>query len=747
LAIWYFAIGPGVDGVAMLWGGPAVRPNVLFVTVDTVRADRIGCYGYSEARTPGMDSLAASGVRFEEAYCQVPLTLPSHVSMFTGLYPPSTGVHINGAVALGAEVPTLTEEFKARGYRTGAFVGADVLDSAFGLARGFDLYNDDLGDDSTPGLSVRSERRADRVGDAALSWLGESPDEPFFAWVHFFDPHNPYSPPAAFAQGVPSRYDGEIAFVDSQIRRLLAWLDDNGLRERTLIVVAGDHGEGLGDHGEETHGHFVYNTTVRVPLIVAFPQELTTPRTITAPVQLVDLFPTIVDLLGWDASALEVDGQSLARACRTGKSPVAEIYGETEYPRLGFGWAALRYSIAEQWKYIDAPQAELYDRRHDPDELDNLIDKHNDVAESMRADLGELVSRLRQDRRDTGSSAIDPEALERLTSLGYIATTASPDDFDDDVVRRDPKEMVAVVQGFERALKRFRMNDFDGVVDNLAPLVEQSPESAELSTLLGFALIRLGRLEEAQSALEASTRQNRDNFRSWYALGVALSGQDRLEDALACFQQAIALSPDWELAQRDAASVLSRMRRMSEAEPHWRRCVELNPASVPCLTNLGSILLMARKPDEAVPLLERALEHDPANEHAHRSLWQALSAAGRRADAMRRLEQAQRLFPDSPGYTCPLAWFFATTPTTPERDRRTAIDWSRSCVAAEPGNARNLDILAAAYAAAGDYSSAVEAARRALSAANATGQENLRGAIEARLRLYESGQPFVEMAR
>jgi superkiller protein 3 len=315
------------------------------------------------------------------------------------------------------------------------------------------------------------------------------------------------------------------------------------------------------------------------------------------------------------------------------------------------------------------------------------------------------------------------------------------------VVLRDPKEMVAVVQGFERSLKRFRMNDFEDAVDILAPLVEQSPESAELSTLLGFALIRLGRLEEAQSALEASTRQNRDNFRSWYALGVALSGQDRLEDALACFQQAIALSPDWELAHRDAASVLSRLRRLPEAELHWRRCVELNPASVPCLTNLGSVLLMTRKPQEAAPLLEQALVHDPANEHAHRSLWQALSAAGRRADAMRRLEQAHELFPGSQAFTCPLAWFVATTPNTPQHDLRKALEWSRSCVAAEPGDARNLDILAAAFAATGDYSSATETARRALSAVTATEQENMRSAIEARLRLYESGQPFVETTR
>ncbi|MHC4698055.1 MAG: sulfatase, partial [Planctomycetota bacterium] len=258
---------------AALTVGPAAGSNVLLITLDTTRADRLGCYGYDAAGTPTMDALAQSGVRFEQAFCQVPLTLPSHASLLTGLCPPSIGVRINGATRLGSDVPTLADVFRQHGYRTGAFIAAPVLGSAFGLGRGFDLYDEDMRDAvDADGLNV--ERRADSVCDAALAWLKESPAEAFFAWVHFFDPHAPYEPPADLAQRFADAYDGEIAFVDSQVRRLVEWLDGAGLSDRTMIVLVGDHGEGLSEHGEGEHGFFVYDATMQVPLILSLPARL-----------------------------------------------------------------------------------------------------------------------------------------------------------------------------------------------------------------------------------------------------------------------------------------------------------------------------------------------------------------------------------------------------------------------------------------------------------------------------------------
>lgn len=723
--------GPSVSGA---------KTHVLFITLDTVRADRLGSYGYAPANTPALDALAGSGIRFDQAYAHAPMTLPSHVSLFTGMYPASSQVRINGAVGLGGNIPTLAEMFREQGYRTGAFVASDVLHSSFGLDRGFDVYDDDLaGEDGT----ARAERRADEVLDAALDWLGRESDRPFFAWVHFYDAHKPYTPPEEFA-GQATAYDGEIAFVDSQVGRLLEWLDASGLRDRTLIVAAGDHGEGLGDHGEKTHGIFVYNSTMHVPLIVHYPAALETPRAIASPVELVDVFPTVVGLLGRDLPEQAVDGRSLARACRSGEEPNGPVFGESEYPRLGFGWAALRFSIVDEWKYIDAPQAELYDRRNDPAELHNLIAEHPDVAGRMRDELSEIEATLIANRPEASAAAPDPEAIERLSSLGYVATTLTPEDVDDDVVRRDPKDMIEVHDGFEESLITFRRGDYERVLSLLEPLTERSPESDELFTLLGFSYLRLGRFAEAQQALETSLKTHQNHRRRWWALGMALRSQNRLEEALECFLRSLEVSPDYDLAHREAATVLSQLGRIPEAEPHWRRCVELDPASVPCLTNLGSIRLMGGDAAEAARLLERALEYEPHNQHAHRALWQAWLGAGRRADAVRSLEKALASYPRSAAFRCPMAWFRATSGDATEAEIGEAVDWAVACSKGEPGNPRNFDTLAAAYAASGDFPHAVAAARRALEIVSASGREDLRTAIEARLRSYEQSRPYVE---
>jgi len=737
--IWFF-IGRDLPGDTSMPGGDTgSQPNVLLITLDTVRADHVGCYGNADASTPTIDTLAATGVRFEEAYAQVPLTLPSHVSMLTGLHPLSTGVQVNGALALGPGVPTLSEVFKGHGYRTAAFIGADVMESSYGLTRGFDHYSDDFGEDDTSG-----QRPADQVTDAALNWLNREPGGTFFAWAHYYDPHTPYTPPAEFSAGAASAYAGEISFVDSQIQRLLSWLDENGLREQTMVIVVGDHGEGLLDHQEDSHGHFVYNTTMRVPWIVEYPALLSKPQTVATPVQLVDLFPTVLDLLGWDTSEFALDGRSLAQACTTGKAEAQPVYGESEYPRLGFGWAPLRFIIKDQWKYIEAPRAELYNLESDPDELDNVIEANRDVAERLRADLAEYVTYLRENRPDVGSTTPDQETIDRLASLGYATTTSTPDDFDDGLLRSDPKDMTAVVSGYGRGLVLYRGNNFDGAIRVLAPLVEQSPESSQVSELLGLSYLKLNRDWEAQQVLEASLDSNPDNRSVWFSLGVAHKKQNQAEDALACFEQAIALSPDWAKPHREAATVLSQLRRIQDAEPHWRRCVELDPASAHCLTNLGTTFVMTRRVDQAVPLLERALVHEPANEAAHKVLWKALQSVGRRADAVTALDKANDFYPGSADFCCPLAWFLATTSDTPSDDIDRAIELANACTAVAPGSARSFDALAAAYAASGNFTEAVEHIRHALDLVKRSGPENLQRVIEARLTLYQSGRPYLE---
>ncbi|MFH1038013.1 MAG: sulfatase, partial [PVC group bacterium] len=297
------------------------RPNLLLITMDTTRADRLGCYGYPGARTPALDDLAGSGITFHRFFSNVPLTLPSHATIMTGLYPPEHGCRVNGGCRLGDDIQTLAEVFSAHGYRTGAFVAAFVLDRKFGLDRGFDVYDDydvPAADDIYDESAMYRYRRADRVADAVLKWLDEHSGEPFFCWVHFFDPHRPYYFSPAPGEGLSGAYDREIAFMDSQIGRLTGFLRDRGLRGRTVIIALGDHGEGLGDHGEEEHGLLLYNPVMRVPLLISDPFPGGPGKNIDALLSTVDLFPTILDIFGWEIPE-GISGRSFAPGLTGGR--------------------------------------------------------------------------------------------------------------------------------------------------------------------------------------------------------------------------------------------------------------------------------------------------------------------------------------------------------------------------------------------------------------------------------------------
>ena len=418
---------------------PKDAPNVLLITLDTVRADHLGCYGYSKAQTPVLDALAASGVRFEQALCQVPLTLPSHASLLTSTYPPSNGLRFNAAGILSKNVPTIAESFQARGYRTGGFVAANVLDSAFGLNRGFECYDDKF-ENARDASWVRPERPADEVCNAALAWLARPSPKPFFAWVHFFDAHAPYEPPSPFREKLADPYDGEIAFVDSQVRRLVDWLDAAKCRDRTLIVAVGDHGEAFGEHGETTHGIFLYDTTLRVPLILSYPPRLPTGKVVRTGARLIDVTPTILDLMNWSPGPA-LQGESLVPLLTAESAAPLPAYSETDYPRASFGWAPLRAYTTQQWKYIEAPRPELYDRAADPGEMTNLVADRPDVVTQLQRELKDLSAGMI--RRDAEAVTLDDRSTRALMSLGYVGATAAPAGAEDTQTRRDPKDMIS----------------------------------------------------------------------------------------------------------------------------------------------------------------------------------------------------------------------------------------------------------------------------------------------------------------
>jgi len=417
VAVWMVA--PGLDPWRVT---PAVTDrNLLVITLDTVRADHVGAYGDPLARTPNLDRLAREGVLFEQAITAVPLTLPSHCSLFTGRYPVNHGVHDNAGPPLGYDQPTLAAILRGRGYRTGAFVASDIVSTTRGLSRGFETYVGDFRVRPGTTTGYRDLRRpANAVVDAALRWLDGPSPRPFFAWIHFYDAHAPYEPPEPYRSQHPGRpYDGAIAFVDSQIGRLLAFLEARGVLDRTLVVVIGDHGEGLGEHGEWTHALFAYDSVLRVPFIVRAPRAELGGRRITSVVRSVDVMPTSLDLIGVPAPGA-IDGVSLTGLMSgSATDPGLDAFAENEYPRLHFHRSGLHMVRSGPFKLIEGSRFELYDIARDPHELHNLHGARPALEAGLERRLRVLASSSSGLPGDPAPA--DPDSRARLAALGYIS--------------------------------------------------------------------------------------------------------------------------------------------------------------------------------------------------------------------------------------------------------------------------------------------------------------------------------------
>ena len=431
---------------------PEARLNLLLVTLDTTRADALGAYG-GKAVTPSLDHLAAEGVVFDQASTVAPLTLPAHSSLFTGLFPPGHGVHGNGQNALGTESITLAGQLRARGFRTGAFVSSFVLDHRWGLDQGFDVYHDP-GIGPERGIDRESLRRsADSVVDDALDWMQQLGDDRFFAWLHFYDAHAPARPPAEFAPiGDEDNYFAAIGFVDFQLSRVMTFLAEHQLADRTIVAVIGDHGESLGEHGEPTHGLFVYEAVVHVPFIISAPLANMQGRRVSEPVRIVDVMPTMLDLLGQSAAAA-IDGQTLV-PLMTGarRESRLDVYSESRYGLDRFGWSPLSALREGRFKLILAPRPELYDLEADPHESVNLYQQSADLAASMTKRLRTLAQPVPSRQASSSSVSVDAETRARLASLGYVASAPAPADPAQTLA--DPKDRIDLYKQLTRISQR-----------------------------------------------------------------------------------------------------------------------------------------------------------------------------------------------------------------------------------------------------------------------------------------------------
>jgi arylsulfatase A-like enzyme/Flp pilus assembly protein TadD len=671
------------------YGTSSSRPkNLLLVTLDTVRADHVGAYGYKPAETPALDRLANEGLRFEHAESSVPLTLPSHATILSGLSPPHHGLRNNAAGVFPKDRDTIATRLSDAGFATGAFVGSFVLDHRFGLDRGFDVYDDEIERDpsSTQSGNLEAERPGSVVVDRALAWLEkttqENPNRPFFAWVHLYDAHAPYAPPEPFrTRYKDSPYDGEIASVDAQVARLLEFLDRRKLAGDTLVAVAADHGEGLGDHGEQTHGVLLYEATLRVPLLLRCPGALPAGRVIATPVGMADLAPTLLGFLGTrahGAAASETDGRDLSASLRHGaEPPEADLYAETEYPRL-FGWSGLYALRRGKLKYVAAPQAELYDLARDPGESVNLLGAH-----ARRQDLDVRLVRLQESVRTPEPARQSDESVAKLASLGYIGgnpnTSAS-----DAKPLRDPKQMIGTFAQFEQAHwalesgragqaaktleaivnadpdnsvflgqlgKAYRKaGDFPRALAAYRRAVAASPNDAEARYNLAVTLQEAGRTSEALTAIAEAIHRDPSRPEAHNALGIALAQSGKVPEALAEFDKAAQLDPRDARAQNNRGNVLRQMGRWQDAEAAYAKAVELAPRYAEAWNGLGALKVARDRPAEAVPDFRRALELAPEYHEARLNLGIAFETMGDRTAALAAYRDFIREAGPEPGF-------------------------------------------------------------------------------------------------
>jgi choline-sulfatase len=646
-------IGPALAAAAPQW-------NVVLISIDTLRADHLGCYGYKAGASPTIDRLAREGTQFDNAFTPAPLTLPAHASLLTGLYPVSHGVHDNGET-LPASIQTLPEAFQAAGYNTAAFIGSFILDRRFGLSRGFEEYvgafdlHRHAGDD--PGAV---QIRGDQVERAAEDWVRKPHSKPFFLFVHFYDLHGPYLLPKAWRDRYPQGlYDGEIAYVDSLIAHL--W---SAIPSQTLLVITADHGEGLGEHGERTHGFFVYHSTTRIPLIVRFPDGRAAGKRVASVVRLIDIAPTLLAAAGLPPLR-SAEGTSLLE-------PTSNLaaYSETLYPFRHFHAAPLLSLTTQDYSFIQAPRSELYSNKLDFAETRNVATQNRSVVEDLREKLRPFADAV----RSALASAPPPDILAKLKSLGYIGAVSGSSG-----ERIDPKDRIAAYSRFQDALELEAAGHLDQAIAGLKQVVAADPALLGARIELGLALQRVHKDSEAAQEFEAALRVDPKNAlahfnlcislgnlhndakaerecdmatalqpsfsRAYVARGLALARQGALREAIASLDAALAIDPADFDGLYNRGNLLGAQQQWPAARRDLLQAVAIEPNSAPAHVALGTLNLYTGDDNGALREYQRAIALDPRNSSAHSSLGLLYRRLGQNEKAAAELKKALDLDP------------------------------------------------------------------------------------------------------
>ncbi|MCG8449836.1 MAG: tetratricopeptide repeat protein [Pirellulales bacterium] len=623
--------------------------NVLVITTDTTRADHIGCYGNRGVDTPVLDRLAAEGILCAHATTPSPSTLPAHSSLLTGLYPHHHGARANGTFRLEDKVTTLAERLKSVGYHTGAVISAFVLDSRFGLDQGFDLYHDDLTKGMKYSPNMFRERAAELTNEPAIEWLKENTggDKPFFLWVHYFDPHAVYLPPEPFrSEYKHDLYDGEIAYVDSQIGVLLRQLEELGVRDKTLIVYTSDHGEGLGEHGEQTHSMLIYDATMHVPMIINAPADLPQGKIIERQTCLVDVAPTILHLLGKEVPE-ELDGINL---CEKPEEPTRSVLIETIATMTMHGWAPLVGVRRDDYKYILAPTPELYDLSADPRELQNLHDETPNVVKNLGGILADWLSDdpylAGKQGIDLGNMEVDDEAMRRLAALGYIRT--SSDDATAAEERLDPKDQVEHWESVQKAIQLRAQGEIGTAISMLERALAESPGDVFARSILAGAYHQAGEIERALTHYQIAIENESNNPNLLLSLASVLLKQGKPREAEARIEQALEMDPEAAEAYMLRGQIALQRSKPEEALHLYHKALEMDPGTIGpgAYNSIGMLHLIFGRFDEARDAFNNAIRLDSLNGTAHDGLANILIHQGRIEQAMRELQIALRFDPN-----------------------------------------------------------------------------------------------------
>jgi len=630
--------------IARAGAGEKTPPgDVFLITIDTLRSDHVGCYGYQWIQTPTIDQLAKQGIRFAQAFTPSPITNTSHASILTGLLPSSHGVSDFG-VPLTADHSTLAELLEKRGYQTAAFIGSVILDSktlAPGLDRGFEFYDNFPEKTETKSRWGRLERRGMDVVQRAETWLDGHRTGPHFVWVHLYDPHDPYEPPPPYSERYKDHlYDGEIAFADSALGRFLNHLKEQHWYEGALIIVVGDHGEGLGEHGEDTHGIFLYDSTTHVPLIVKLPNEQEAGKVVEEQARTTDILPTILELLGIPAPA-SLDGTSLKSTLLGTEAPSRTVWGETDYP-LRFGWAPLRSVRKDGFKFIEAPRPELYDLRSDPGEIRNAYVPWDSTVQKLRKELAKLSAKA---AGKPSAAAVAPSTTDELRALGYLSTAdaRSSTDVPEPSLLPDPKDKVEE----QNLLHVAMMASEDGQTAKARTALEKL---LRLDNRSEIGLSQLGRLEmesenytKAALYLGRACEVNPHNATIAYDYGRALELSGDLVGARHALQASLKLNAKQLAARLLLGQVWLKSNDPKAAEDEFEAALLLQPASAEAQTGLARALLRQKKFGDVVGFLEERTKSSGNNADFFELLAQAYIGVGKPGPAQRAKDKARRI--------------------------------------------------------------------------------------------------------